>query len=446
MSTVNGDSNRDPSAWTSLTKIHRKDVVQCAFSPDTDKILSGSLDSTVVLWNIPSQDLQLHDDTINDDHKLTCYRFPDEDSVTSIDIHRELFISASIRGIVNIRRFVADNQNQSERINSRTSSSSYIGRGHGRVSPSISFATQYRPNQSKTVLPKPSSYNCSTGIIRSVALSLDGESFATGSGDRIVKIWSTGCKNKSTASYPGRHKNWIKCVRWSKTDRSVLASCGDDGKVCVWDRRDGSRIVPSIELVSKKRMQFNCLDWHPIFGHNIATGAQDSSFSVWDLRVKKQIQNYLHHDGSVNSLAFDPSGSLLLTGSSDQTSNIFDVCRGMNLYKLMCHTGAITSVCFNPTGELFATASRDKTITLWKRNFDTIKIEVLDGDDESTVLEYDDQVDSGQSYLNHQGNYNQPHYMSDTGNGINNSPPQNYRSQIRNVRHLNRQQVFNHNK
>lgn len=144
-------------------------------------------------------------------------------------------------------------------------------------------------------------------------------------------------------------------------------------------------------------MQYNCLDWHPIFEQHIATGAQDSSCAIWDLRNRKQVQVYAEHDGSINSVAFDSGGSLLLSGSSDKTSKIFDVCEGRNMFTLMSHSAPVTSVSFNATGEMFATGSQDKTVTVWKRNFETINIVLDDGTSQHNETNVDSNCDDDES-------------------------------------------------
>lgn len=384
---------QDPSTFTSLSRIHQKPVQQCLFSPDTDQILTGSEDCTIVLWNLPPREIQLHDDTINDEHKLHCYRLKNHLApIMSISLHKKLFISASKDGKVKLWKFSSDKSTYNY-IN--PSDISHIHK-HQSTTSIQSTAVQYRPNTYKKPLADSITYICSTkGIIRSVELSQDAKKFASGCDDKSVEIWSTESINKKLISYKDGHSNWIKSVRWSKTNETTLASCGDDGKVCIWDIRTQG---PNLEVVkTKKRMQFNCLDWHPVFEHHLATGAQDSSCSVWDLRNRKQIQVYLHN-GSVNSVAFNPGGSLLLTGSSDKTSKIFDVCQGTNLYVLKSHSRPVTSVCFNPTGELIATGSQDNTVTVWKRNFNTIDIELAE--DESSVLLVDD--GQGSEYLSNQ--------------------------------------------
>lgn len=351
------DFIQDPSAFTALTKIHKQPVLDCCFSPDTDQIVTTSEDSTVVLWNLPPIDTELHDETINDEHKLVCYRLSDHDApVMSVAMHKKLFVTVSKDGKAKLWRLMPS-------VSSRPASN-----------PSATIDNNQKHAPFKQPLPEPTTYCCSRSITRTVCFSPNARCFATGSDDKNIKLWSTECKNKLLLSLMDGHTNWVKCVRWSKTNDSILASCGDDGKICIWDARSRQRQAPCEIIHTVRRMQFNCLDWHPVFEHHFATGAQDSSCVVWDLRNRKQVQVYLEHSGSVNSISFNSGGSLLLSGSSDQTSKIFDVCEGRTMFTLLSHSKPITSVCFNSTDELFATASQDKSVTVWKRNFETVNI------------------------------------------------------------------------
>lgn len=330
-----------------LTKTHTKAVLDCCFSPLTNQILTAGEDGKVVLWNIPPTDTVLHDETINDEHKLVCYNLEQHKTpVMSVAMRKDLFVSASKGGQAMLWRL--------------------------------------RPNIQSEPISGPTNYTCHTRMILSCSLSLDARSFATGSDDKSIKVWSTECKNKSIGTLIDGHTNWIKCVQWSKTHDTLLASCGDDGRLCIWDHREKTRSVPCVTILSPRRTQFNCLDWHPVFEHHIVTGAQDSSCTIWDLRNKKRVQVYAEHDGQVNSVAFNPGGSLLLTGSADQSSRIFDCLEGRNIFNLLAHKSSITSTCFDPSGDLFATSSSDKTVTIWKRNFDSITI-VPDYDDDGFV-------------------------------------------------------------
>lgn len=376
---------KDPSAFTALSGIHKRSVTECCFSPDTDQILTGSEDHTAVLWNLPSRDIELHDDTINDDHKLVCNRLQgNEAPVMSVSMHKRLIVSAAQDGRVKLWRCAPDHEiiSAPTSISSSRHQQSMIGsQSH------LSQKSRYKQPDRDSV-----SYTCHTSRIESVAFANDARSFATGSDDKSVKIWSTECRNKMLVSLLDGHTNWVKCVRWSKTSNSLLASCGDDGKICIWDTRTRIRQPPCEVIASRRRMQFNCLDWHPVFDHHLATGAQDASCVIWDLRNRRQVQVYAEHDGSVNSVAFNWGGSLLLTGSSDKTSKIFDVCEGRHMFKLMSHNAPVTSVCFSASDELFATASKDKNVIIWKRNFDTVNIILEDESvrDDTVIDDNDD--------------------------------------------------------
>lgn len=370
---------KDPSAFTALTKIHTKPITDCRFSPDTDQILTGSEDTSVVLWNLPSRDIELHNETINDEHKLVCYRLSDhKEAVTSVAIHERLFASASKDGYVKLWKLLPGQQGLSASAGSNS-------------------------NSFKQPRPEPTDYKCHISMINSIDFSNDASNFATCSNDMSVKVHSTISKKPFLTLKDGHH-NWVKSVRWSKTNDSLLASCGDDGRICIWDIRTKFKQPPVGIIAPKRKVAFNCLDWHPVFGHHIASGGKDSSSVIWDIRMRKAVQIYIEHSGSVNSVAFDSGGSLLLTGSSDKTSKLFDVCEGRNMFTLMSHTAPITSVCFNSEGDVFATGSRDKTVTVWKRNFDTVRI-VLDGEDidnEETIDETldDREIDEENGYDN----------------------------------------------
>lgn len=329
--------NKDPEPFVALTKTHTKAVLDCCFSPITDQILTAGEDGKVVLWNIPPTDTVLHDETINDEHKLVCYNLEEHKSaVMSVAMRKDLFLSVSKGGEAKLWRL--------------------------------------RPDVPTEPISGPVNYTCHTRMILSCSLSLDAKRFATGSDDKSVKVWSTECKNKCLVTLVDGHTNWIKGVQWCKTHEYLLASCGYDGKLCIWDVRDKNRKLPCIIIEPHKRTQFNCLDWHPVFDQHIVTGAQDSTCTIWDLRSRKRAQVYNEHESQVNSVAFNPGGSLLLTGSHDKSSRIFDCLEGRNVFNLLAHRSWITSTCFDPSGDLFATASSDKTVTIWKRNFDAVTI------------------------------------------------------------------------
>eukprot|EP01052_Picozoa_sp_SAG31_P050531 SAG31_NODE_11572_length_1016_cov_4.076336_1_plen_207_part_01 len=71
------------------------------------------------------------------------------------------------------------------------------------------------------------------------------------------------------------------------------------------------------------------------------------------------------HNGSVNSVAFDPSGGTLASGSADHTVKLWDVASGECLRTLEGHSNDVKSVAFDASGGTLASGSADATVKLW---------------------------------------------------------------------------------
>ena len=64
-------------------------------------------------------------------------------------------------------------------------------------------------------------------------------------------------------------------------------------------------------------------------GHTLATGSDDKSVILWDVRDPTRPQRIgqplTGHTGSVSSVAFAPDGHTLATGSDDKSVILWDV-------------------------------------------------------------------------------------------------------------------------
>ena len=73
------------------------------------------------------------------------------------------------------------------------------------------------------------------------------------------------------------------------------------------------------------------------------------------------------HTNNVNSVAFNPNGSMLTSGGSDKTIRLWDVITGAPKTTLTGHTGYVMCVAFSPDGQVIASGggAQDATIRLW---------------------------------------------------------------------------------
>ena len=91
------------------------------------------------------------------------------------------------------------------------------------------------------------------------------------------------------------------------------------------------------------------------------------SIGIWiyDLQTEETIDLLTGHTGPVNSLVFNPDGSMFATASDDNTVLLWDSKTGVNLGRLRGHGNDVNDVSFNPDGQILATASDDNTVRLW---------------------------------------------------------------------------------
>ncbi|KAG2494495.1 hypothetical protein HYH03_007264 [Edaphochlamys debaryana] len=78
-----------------------------------------------------------------------------------------------------------------------------------------------------------------------------------------------------------------------------------------------------------------------------------------------QLSILAQHHRAVNSVAFNPSGTLLVSGSEDKSVRVWDPLTGEQKAVLFGHTGQVLGVAFSSNGQLIASGSVDSTVRVW---------------------------------------------------------------------------------
>lgn len=182
-------------------------------------------------------------------------------------------------------------------------------------------------------------------------------------GGAAIQLWNM--KRSNYISNLSWGADNINSVKFNKTETNVLASCGSDNSIVLYDIRTNS---PVQKVVTS--MRANALSWNPMEAFVFASAHEDHNSYLWDMRnLEKSLNVYKDHVSAVTDLDFSPTGQELVTGSYDKTIRIYKAREGhsRDIYhtKRMQH---VFSVCFTTDSRYILSGSDDANIRLWRAN------------------------------------------------------------------------------
>ncbi|KAL1241362.1 Guanine nucleotide-binding protein [Trichinella spiralis] len=183
----------------------------------------------------------------------------------------------------------------------------------------------------------------------------------TSSGDSTCAIWDVE-SSQMIQSFHG-HMSDVFSIDIPKADTSnIFISGGADRQALVWDIRSGQ----CVQCFEGHEADINAVRFHPC-GDAFATGSDDSSCRLFDLRADRQVCEYSKKSiiFPVNDVDFSASGRLLIAGVGDYTVAIWDVLKCYRISMLYGHENRVSKLSTSPDGTAFCTASWDSTLRIW---------------------------------------------------------------------------------
>ncbi|MER5215720.1 WD40 repeat domain-containing protein [Streptomyces sp. NPDC002838] len=210
-----------------------------------------------------------------------------------------------------------------------------------------------------------------TGAVYLTSFSPDGETLATASYDRTVRLWdvSDPSRPRPLGKPLTGHTSWVSSAVFSPDGRT-LASAADDGTVRLWDVRDPRHPRPLGPPLTGHDGTIYLVAFSPD-GRTLASAGEDRTVRLWDVAAPdrpKAIGALTGHTAAVRSVAFSPDGRTLATGGDDDTVRLWNVAepgRAKALGTLTGHTDLVHSVAFGPDGRTLASGGADDTVRLW---------------------------------------------------------------------------------
>ncbi|TKA55552.1 Pre-mRNA-splicing factor PRP46 [Rhodotorula sp. CCFEE 5036] len=187
------------------------------------------------------------------------------------------------------------------------------------------------------------------GWVRACAVEPGNQWFATGAGDRVIKIWDLA-SGELKVSLTG-HISTVRGLAVSSRS-PYLFSCAEDKMVKCWDLETNKVIRHYHGHLSG----VYSLALHPTLDV-LVTAGRDASARVWDIRTKSQVHVLTGHTGTISTVQCQESDPQVITGSMDSTVRLWDLAAGKTMTTLTHHHKSVRSLAIHPTEYSFATGS-----------------------------------------------------------------------------------------
>jgi len=211
--------------------------------------------------------------------------------------------------------------------------------------------------------------------VTSVAYSKEGTYLATADDDGKVLVQDAATSENRP---PVTHEGYpVNAIAFSPTDDEKLATAGDDGKVRIWNVKEGSEYEASpINHGDEGNGKVNSVAFSPDADEDeelLATAGDDGMARIWNVTkgkldkpaIKSPQKKPIKHGTNVHSVAFSPDGKYLATASDDKTAATWKVSGEPYHVANMEHAKEVRGVAFSPDGKYLATASEDGFAHQW---------------------------------------------------------------------------------
>lgn len=334
-------------ACLQVIKGPRRPVLAVAFSPDGERIVSGSGDMTLRIWDANNgaclNTLRGHEDWVcsvafspdgkhivsgSDDSTIKIWDSISGDCLQTLNKHSGIVRSVAIAPCG--KYIISGSDDQTVMM--------------WDVSTGVYLHTLYE---------------CGDGVY-SVAYSLDGRYIASSDESGDITIWDVERSVRiRTLKGSNSSSGWYNPVTFSPNSE-LIATKSDSYTIALWDIASGT----CLKSFAVGRSFPQALVFTPD-GERIICGSDNGNITICDSVSGARLYTLYGHTDEVSSIEVSAASGLIVTGSHDNTFRIWDTSNDVCINESSDHTQRINTVVFLPNSECFASASDDRKVKIW---------------------------------------------------------------------------------
>ena len=194
--------------------------------------------------------------------------------------------------------------------------------------------------------------------VRAVAFSPEGTRLATALADGQVVIWDL--ETRKEVAHVAAHAGGAHAVAW--THGGLLASCGEDGAVKIWDGKTAA-LVRACDAGHGQPAR--AVAFSPD-GRTLASGGDDTVIKLWDVAQGKESGRMLWVLNPISQLAWMADGKRVVAGSAARYLGVFDVATAKRVQRLAGHWRGVTGLELTKgDAQTVVSGSLDGTVRYW---------------------------------------------------------------------------------
>ena len=339
---------------------HSLTVSSVAFNQSNDILISGSYDSSIMLWDVadPKNDLELGSlDLSGDDYPFGFAFNPNSSLITSWNNDETL------------RIWDVSNPADLQKIKTLNVPVKNVA-----FSPDGNFLASSGDDNIVTLwdaadYTKLGTIKIDSKPVKAIEFSADGKTLAT-IGDKII-LWDISDPNKPAQLASLSEPDTVLADVVFNADGKFMASFSDKS-VILWDVSNPASPTRLSVLEGHSNIILS-VAFSPSDVNLLATAGADKIINLWNItdpRNPQKINTLSNHSDWINSIAFSPDGALLASGSDDNQINLWNISNPEApalISKLIGQSGAAV-VAFSPLGDLMASLGYDDKIIFWDIN------------------------------------------------------------------------------